>query len=765
MAKPQRFLKTDFEREREVILEELRKNEDSPGRQLFQKLFSLTYKKHPYGRPVIGYVKTLKAATAAKVENYYRRRYIPGRMGLIMVGPLDEKGARKKGILRLLEARFGRTVLRERPVSNGARSAEPPIRPGFEVASLPFDVSTPSLCLSFRVPGLMHPVTPALDLLGGILGMGELSRLYQRLFYETSLATEASAGLYVPADPGMLYAQAELPSLEHVEKASAALLAELGRISREGPAPEELSRVIANAESERLYATQTADGMASRLGFLRFILGDMEFDRKYLDELRAADSGRIRDIARNYLDPKRMSGVLMLPKDSKLDLGFLKGQLEENLSGPEAKAGKTAKPAKPSAKPGDLPTEVFRLPSGIRVAYLPRGQSHAFSAYATVLGGLRLEASDDWGASSLLASTWPKGTSKHDARAIAQIVEGHAASIEGLSGRNTAGLQLTGLARDWKTLSGLFTEILVDPTFPEKEIEHSKRVAEDAIKGIEDHSGQLCSKLFLETLFEKHPYGKFTTGSLESIAGVSRAKLLGYHRAWIKPERLSIAVSGAISRSQLDDWLAELSEKCAAIPGGGTAPLERKLVEEGPLKAPRWVDRKLGREQLHLMIGTFGTRMTAEDRHAVRLLGTLLSGQSGRLFVELREKKSLAYTVSPVSFEGIERGYQGIYIACAPQKREEALQGIRTVLEKLAAKGPTPSEMSRAREFHLGRRAMDLQSDSSLASFLGLELAYDIPRMSETELIKTIRGLTARQLMEVCRRYFVEPFQVTAAVG
>src|SRR5271163_4023884 len=50
MAKPQRFLKADFEREREVILEELRKNEDSPGRQLFQKLFSLTYKKHPYGR-------------------------------------------------------------------------------------------------------------------------------------------------------------------------------------------------------------------------------------------------------------------------------------------------------------------------------------------------------------------------------------------------------------------------------------------------------------------------------------------------------------------------------------------------------------------------------------------------------------------------------------------------------------------------------------------------------------------------------------------
>jgi zinc protease len=73
MAKPQRFSKGDFEREREVILEELRKNEDTPGRQLFQKLFSAVFKKHPYGRPVIGYVRTLNAAKVGELEAFYRR--------------------------------------------------------------------------------------------------------------------------------------------------------------------------------------------------------------------------------------------------------------------------------------------------------------------------------------------------------------------------------------------------------------------------------------------------------------------------------------------------------------------------------------------------------------------------------------------------------------------------------------------------------------------------------------------------------------------
>src|SRR5688500_7291177 len=101
MAKPQKFLKTDFEREREVILEELRKNEDSPGRQMFQTLFTTTFRKHPYGRPVIGFDKTLKAAKVQQLEAFYRRRYIPERMGIILVGPLE--GARKKAMLRQLE--------------------------------------------------------------------------------------------------------------------------------------------------------------------------------------------------------------------------------------------------------------------------------------------------------------------------------------------------------------------------------------------------------------------------------------------------------------------------------------------------------------------------------------------------------------------------------------------------------------------------------------------------------------------------------------
>ena len=395
------------------------------------------------------------------------------------------------------------------------------------------------------------------------------------------------------------------------------------------------------------------------------------------------------------------------------------------------------------------------------------------SIHACALGGLRLElaqpvesAQMDWGSSNMLSMTWNKGTATKDSQKIAALVEGSAASLDGFSGRHTVGLTSTGLARDFQKLSGLFSEILVEPTFPESEVDHSRRVAEESIKGVDDHSSQLCSKLFLETLFENHPYRNFTTGSLESLKHIDSAKLRAFHREWIRPERLVVTVAGAVKRKDLDSWLHDLetSLKTHTSDKHPAKPIPQ-ILEEAPLKAPRWVEKILGREQLHILIGGLGLRLTDDERYCLRLMQTLLGGQSGRLFIELREKKSLGYTVAPISFEGMERGYVGTYIACAPQKRDEAIQGIAKVLENLAKKGPTEAEMRRAKEFFLGRRSMDLQGDSSIAAHYGLEAVYHLPFLDDEQMVKKVESISARDIQRVCSKYLVEPHMVTGVVG
>ncbi len=774
MAAPQKFLRSDFEREREVILEELRKNNDSPSRQLFQALFSATYKKHPYGKPVIGYPRTLKAAKVATLEAFYRRAYDPSRMGLILVGPLEDgTGKRVKGLMKLLEKRFGSRILAPRLKRKGlfARAAEPALRTRLESRVVPFDVKAPTIAISFRTPDLRHEDVPALDLMSGILGMGELGRLYQRLFYETSLVTNASGGLYIPREPGMLYFQAEMKDTSVLENVAFEMFKELARLRDEGPTDEELSRVLISAESEKLYASQTADGLAGRLGFLKYTMGDLDFDEQYLEELRAVDRKRVQQVASKYFDHRRMSLVVMVPKEEKeISIRSIVDRADEIFTGPEEPKEKVRVPSRAVGLVRG--PEFINRASGIQLVFHERPHSHASAIYATALGGLRLELAQpisgpgtDHGSSHMMSMTWTKGTRTKNAKEIAAEIEGRAAGMDGSSGRNTVGLHLTGLARDWRSLSSIFSEVLVEATFPENEVSHSRRVVEDSIRSIRDHSAQLCSQLFLETLFENHPYGRPTLGTLESIQLIDSFKLRSFHSAWIRPERLVLSVVGAVKRVEAERWIEELEQRMGC--GSASQPHASmvRLDDEPPLKAPRWVEKRLGREQTHIIVGGLGTRIGDEDRYAIRLLQNLLGGQSGRLFIELREKKSLAYTVAPIHMEGVERGYIGTYIACSPSKEKEALNGIRQVLERLAAKGPTTAEMQRSREYYLGHRAMELQSDYSLASYYALNAVYGLPYLPEEAIVRKIRSVTARDIQKVCRKYLVEPHQVTSIVG
>ncbi|NDG84734.1 MAG: insulinase family protein [Proteobacteria bacterium] len=744
MSKPQRFLKEDFEREREVILEELRRGEDSPDRQLYQSLFGLTYKKHPYGRPVIGYVKTLKAATVHKLESYYQRNYVSGKMGLVLVGPIhDRTGARKKKLLSILEKRFGKGTIPKRAAAPRAIPHEKAIQKSRFLAKN-FDIKNPELALSFRVPELRHPDAPLLEVLSGVLGSGESSRLYQKLFYEKSLVTETSASVYIPKDPGMFLVSAELKKTGDFIPVLKLLQEEIAAVSSGDVKKDEIDRVMANIESEKLYATQTVDGLAGRLGFLRFSLGDLRFDSEYLEHIKQATPSTLKRLAHEYLGADRMSLVLFQPK------GESPAEFEEARSIVE-KLPKVKPASIPKFKQKEsLQPEIFTTPGGLQVSYFERAGSPVYSLHASAFGGSRSELTLSpryWGASNLLAHTWTKGTADLSSKEISRIVEGSAASLDGFGGRNTVGLQSTGLVRDWEKLSGLFNEILLEPAFPDDEIEHSKRVTEEQIRSIPDHSSQVCSKLFMENLFEEHPYGKHPLGSLEQLAALGRNDLRSLHETFITPKNMALSIVGGVSRDEVESWLTELDSNLSKRKSTFSQGL---LAPPAPLKAPRWAGAEFGREQTHIMVGGLGISMHHEDRYALRILQNILGGQSGRLFIELREKRSMAYSVAPLSMEGIETGYVGTYIACAPGKKDEAIKGMRTVLEDLARKGPTKSEMERAKNYYLGQRAMDLQSSWSIASSFGLELLYKDRVTLESEVRKRVTRVNAAAVQRVC---------------
>ncbi len=762
MAQPQQFLKEDFEREREVILEELRRGEDSPDRQLYQSLFSLTYKKHPYSRPVIGYVKTLKAANVKMLEAFYRRQYVSSQMGLVLVGPLrDATGARKKKLLSILEKRLGKLKIPKKPLPKRVRPVEPILSNGFRFKSEHFDINTPQFAASFRVPELKHHDAPLLDVLSGVMGMGDSSRLYQKLFYEKSLVNDVSTSVYIPRDPGMFLFSAELKKTEDLKEVCRIFCEERNRLIAEKVSKSEIERIVTNIESDKLYSTQTVDGLAGRLGFLKFSLGDLNFDADYIEHVKSVTPQTIKKLAEHYLEPNKMSAVLFQPEKETLLTAAEITPAFESLTPPIKAVAKATKHKKELLEP-----EIFTTPSGLRVAYFEKPGTPVFSLHSAAMGGSRLELSKSapfGGVSHLVSQTWAKGTPRYNSKELSNIIESSAASLDGFSGRNTIGLQSTGLVRDWAKLSDLFQEVLLSPTFADEELQHAKRVTEDAIRSIPDHSSQVCSKLFMENLFPHHPYGKHLLGTAENLALVTRNHLAELHQEWITPKNMTVTLVGGIPKDDFQEWLSDLDEKLGAKKGSSYKA--QKLSVEESLTSPRWAYANYSREQTHIMMGGIGLSMFDPERYALKIFQNILGGQSGRLFIELREKKSMAYSVSPISMEGIEPGYVGTYIACAPHKKEEAISGMKKVLEDLIKKGPTQAELDRAKNYYLGQRAMDLQSTWSLAGSFGLELLYRDRVLLESEIRKDIEKVTAKQVQKIGEKLFLNCSHLTVVVS
>jgi zinc protease len=155
--------------------------------------------------------------------------------------------------------------------------------------------------------------------------------------------------------------------------------------------------------------------------------------------------------------------------------------------------------------------------------------------------------------------------------------------------------------------------------------------------------------------------------------------------------------------------------------------------------------------------------MNDPDRYAMKLLSSCLAGQGGRLFLELRDKQSLAYTVSPVNSDTPEKGFFGFYIGCSPEKLFTAIQGMRKELDKILKHPLSAKELDRAKQFWIGRFELDLQRFSSQAIVYGLDEMYGLGYDHALHVAKKIHSVTREQIQKAALR-LLEPEHAVISV-
>ena len=762
------FDPVELSRELKVVLEELKQGEDSPGRVVSQALFASGFQQHNYRRPVIGYTRTVERFKRTALLAFFRRYYVPNNITFVVVGDFDTAEARAK-----IETAWKGARKKQLPAPTGRRE---PAQKKTRITVGGAEMSEVHLVAGFHIPGLRHPDTAALDVGALILGQGDSSRLQRQIKRGRQLVSEVYAYSFTPRDPGLMVVGATLPP-ERTDEALSAMLEEAFRLVHEEVTIEELAKAQAIIESDSVYQKETVQGMARKLGFFETVAGSLAYEEEYLAETRAVTPSSLKAVMAKYLTPENCTLSVLLPAKSEALTGrSARKELEARLlarielaakplkekaakAGAKTKEKKSGAVAKKSAH-NDVVREV--LPSGLRIVVMRDPSVPLVAMRAAWLGGLRSETPETNGVSNLLATLITRGTATRTGDQIAHEMESLAGGVGGYSGRNSFGLRAEVMSRHFDHGLGMLAECTLSPTFPEAELAHEKRQVLEEIRTQEDNISSVAFRMFAQSLYRKHPYRMDLLGTAESVAKLTRDRLTAYYKSHFLPGEMSIAIVGDVNPSEA---IADVSR----LFGGGTlgkktAPTLPSPIRETPPSEPLRVRRYLNKQQAHLVIGFPGTTIGDPDRFPLEVLSTILSGQGGRLFTELREKRGLAYRVSAFTIEGIDPGYFAVYVAASPENVAVAEASILVELRKLVDKSVPQAELARARRYLAGSHDISLQRRSALAATLAFNECYGLGWDQYRRYAETILAVTAADLRRVAEKYLDFKHSVTALV-
>ena len=372
------------------------------------------------------------------------------------------------------------------------------------------------------------------------------------------------------------------------------------------------------------------------------------------------------------------------------------------------------------------------LPGGARLVVLPGDSPPVFSLRAAFLGGQRLEGAANAGLHYLMSHVASLATETFRAKEMAQHLDGLAASLGGFAGRNSFGISASGLSRVADEVVEIFAEVLRAPAFHAEDIALKKRETEADRRSDLDDLAHLSRLRVMSHLYRSHPFGRHPLGSPKTMGMMNARTLKAGWRRWAVPGNMVIGASGAID----PDWLAgklrrhlrEWGRKAAAWhPPRLPAP---PVPSSRPSRRRQRMDRAL---QSHIWIVFLGLTFCDPRRFALSILAAALGSQGGGLFMELRERRGLAYAVNVSSEESVDPGPFMLYAATSPKNEDEVVRVMREELARVREGGLRPVELERAKAFLIGEYMRTQQRSRARASELAFTKIYGLPYMSEKD--------------------------------
>jgi zinc protease len=723
----------ELEKEKQVVLEEILEGEERPERKASKLLFDTAYEKAPYKYPIIGYKEIVEKVTRDDIIKFRQKWYVPENMFVVVVGDVNPDELRtdlEKYTTDLKATGFFRPPRAGEPVQKEIRSAVLRDRNSRETR----------IHLAFHIPSMESADVNALDLAADILGARESSRLVKTLKKEKGLVNTISAFALTPKDPGILVVSATLDA-KNLEPTTTGIMEQIALLQKQPPDPEELERAKTHIESQHIYARETVQGMARSIGSFEADLGDANYEEKYLKLNQTITPEQISSVTRRYLVPPNATISMLIPEGQVEDFEIEQLVKLVRPFGTPVKAAAAQEAA-------EAATVVRTFPNGLRVVLRPDDSNPVASFRIAMLGGKRFETKETEGIMNFISQMLNKGTSKMTEDEISRKVEDMGGRLNGFSGYDSFGFFATFFSRNADVGLELLAQLYTDPAYPADRLERERSLILNHIKTEPDRPVQYAVNVLNATVFKDHPYAFVKEGTLATVSGFTADDLKRTYARYAVPSNTVITGVGDLD---VEKTLARIEQLFGKLPAKEVQT--RQISPEEPLNTVRENVVRIPRAKAHMAMGFRGTTVSDQDRYPMEVLNNVLAGQGGRLFLQLRDKESLAYVVTSFVRPGLDPGLFGLYIATEPSKSDKAMEGLYREIEKVKSQPINAAELQRSMTNLIGNHLISLQSSWSRAENTALNTLYGLGYDYDMEYVKKISKVTPEDVLRVAKKY------------
>ena len=719
---------------------------------------------HPYSWTVIGEMEDLFNATLDDVKAFHARFYVPNNATLVLSGDFELEDAKQ-----LIEKYFGE-------IPRGADLEDP--KPWNikldETKKLYHEdnfARAPQLRMVWPTVEQFTNDAYALDYLGQLLSSGKKAPLYNVLVKEKKLTSSARAynssqeitgtfGLSVTANDGV--------SLKEVEEA---VFEAFERFEKDGFTDQDLERLKAGMETGFYSGISSILGKSFQLAQYNEYAGSPDYYKQDIQRMKEVTKADILRVYEKYIKGKPYLATSFVPRgqaDLVADESINAGVVEEDIQtatqveitdeGDDMDYPRTPSAFDRSVMPTDGPDPEITIPTiwtdqlanGMKIYGIEHTELPLVQFNITIKGGHLLEPMDKAGTASLMAQLMNEGTQNKTPQELEEAIELLGAGIRIGAGSTSVNISASCLTRNFEATLALLEEMLLEPRWDEEEFELAKIRTQNGLRRQKASPTSLASEQFQKLVYgEDHIFSVGSSGTEESVAGITIDDLKAFYEQNISPSVASFHIAGKIDKEQVVSALSSINEKWSAR----EVSFPSYQMPPAPEKSQVWVLDVPGAKQSVVQIGCPGPLRTDPDYFAATVMNDKLGGSfNGWVNLVLREEKGYTYGAR-TSFSGNE--VAGTFTASSQVRSSATLESVEIFRDLMAKyrEGLSQEDIDFTRNSLLKSYARRYETLGALNGMLQEISTYNLPADFARTEQQIIRNMMVEQHKELAQKY------------